>query len=272
MEATQLIALVEDAAPTATALERIATAVRLGDATSNAADDAVRHFVDAARRAGHSWTEIGDQLGVSKQAARKRFAEAEMVVGDVRDLEIRPRLRSCLDAARREAEADGTTEPGSQHLLLGLFAEGYAANVLDRLGVDHERARAEVRLLFPGPAAPDPDECLAAATTFARECGHDYVGTEHLLFVLANDLGSRADRVLENLGVAAAIRRELRCFERARVLRWKRRRPRPGQCNCSFCGRRQDQVRLVAGPGVWICQRCVGLAADILKTESDAAG
>ncbi len=145
--------------------------------------------------------------GVSKQAARKRFAEAEMVIADLPDLPLRPRLVACLDAARREAVADGSTQPGSQHLLLGLFAEGYAANLLDGLGVTLERARAEVRLLFPGPMEPDPDAPLAAATRFARECGHDDVGTEHLLFVLANDLGCRANRVLEHLGVGAAVRR-----------------------------------------------------------------
>lgn len=265
MDTSQLIAMVEHIDPNATVLERIATAVRVGDEASNAADDTVRHFVDSARRAGHSWTEIGGQLGVSKQAARKRFAEVEGGLEEVREIELRPRLRSCLAAARREAELDGTMEAGSQHLLVGLFAEGYAANLLDRLGVTHERARAEVRLLFPGPSAPDAEDCLAAATRFARECGHDAVGTEHLLFALANDLGSRANRVLEHLGVGTAVRRELRCFEPARRLRWTRRRPRAGQCSCSFCGRRQDQVRLVAGPGVWICQRCVSLAADVLR-------
>lgn len=271
MDASQFIGLVECAAVDATALERIATAVRLGHEASDAADDTVRHFVDAARRAGYSWTEIGTQLGVSKQAARKRFPDVEPAVADSPELVLRPRLRACLDAAHREAAADGTTEPGSQHLLLGLFAEGYAANLLDRLGLTHEQARAEVRLLFPVAAASDPDECLAAATAFARECGHGYVGTEHLLYVLANDLGSRANRVLEHLGAGAAIRRELRCFAPARGLRWKRRRPVSGECRCSFCRRRQDQAQLVAGPGVWICRRCVGLAADTLRTEPASA-
>jgi ribosomal protein L37AE/L43A len=35
--------------------------------------------------------------------------------------------------------------------------------------------------------------------------------------------------------------------------------------SCSFCGKRQDQVRkLVAGPGVWICDQCVALCVEIL--------
>ena len=49
----------------------------------------------------------------------------------------------------------------------------------------------------------------------------------------------------------------------------RRRATRPrkfdARCACSFCGKRQDQVRkLVAGPGVWICDNCVALCVEIL--------
>jgi len=54
--------------------------------------------------------------------------------------------------------------------------------------------------------------------------------------------------------------------------RWRgrgRQADRPGKSNppgtCSFCGKRQDQVRrLIAGPGVWICNECVLLCVEIL--------
>jgi hypothetical protein len=55
-----------------------------------------------------------------------------------------------------------------------------------------------------------------------------------------------------------------------RLWPWGRRRattPRKfgTRCSCSFCGKRQDQVRkLVAGPGVWICDHCVALCVEIL--------
>jgi ATP-dependent Clp protease ATP-binding subunit ClpX len=54
--------------------------------------------------------------------------------------------------------------------------------------------------------------------------------------------------------------------------RWPRRRrharvagkPTPA-CACTFCGKQQDQVRkLIAGPGVWICNECVVLCVEIL--------
>ena len=37
---------------------------------------------------------------------------------------------------------------------------------------------------------------------------------------------------------------------------------------CSFCGKTQDQVRrLVAGPGVYICDECIELCNDIIREE-----
>jgi ATP-dependent Clp protease ATP-binding subunit ClpX len=40
---------------------------------------------------------------------------------------------------------------------------------------------------------------------------------------------------------------------------------------CSFCGKDQEAVaKLIAGPGVYICNECVGLCDDILAAEADA--
>jgi hypothetical protein len=53
------------------------------------------------------------------------------------------------------------------------------------------------------------------------------------------------------------------------VIPGRRRATRPrkfdARCSCSFCGKRQHQVRkLVAGPGVWICDQCVALCVEIV--------
>ena len=40
---------------------------------------------------------------------------------------------------------------------------------------------------------------------------------------------------------------------------------------CSFCGRREDQVRLIAGPGVYICNDCVQTCCDLLKDDEYTA-
>jgi|SRR5215472_1149329 len=42
--------------------------------------------------------------------------------------------------------------------------------------------------------------------------------------------------------------------------------------NCSFCQKSRNEVaKLIAGPGVFICDECVGLCVDILRIESDKA-
>ncbi|MDF2883412.1 MAG: ATP-dependent protease, partial [Clostridiaceae bacterium] len=40
------------------------------------------------------------------------------------------------------------------------------------------------------------------------------------------------------------------------------------QLKCSFCGKTQDQVRrLIAGPGVYICDECIELCSEIITDE-----
>ena len=44
------------------------------------------------------------------------------------------------------------------------------------------------------------------------------------------------------------------------------------QLKCSFCGKTQDQVkRLVAGPGVYICDECIELCSEIIGEEFEEA-
>lgn len=55
-------------------LEQIETAIAVSEELQAGADELVGHFVTQARRDGCSWTDIGARLGVSKQAARQKFA------------------------------------------------------------------------------------------------------------------------------------------------------------------------------------------------------
>jgi hypothetical protein len=259
-------------------LERLDDAIALRDALAADADRVMDHFVGQARDSGESWTAIGDRLGISKQAARQRFSD-RVQAGFARQL--RPRLRTCLDQAGREAQVDGSPEVGTHHLLAGLLAEGVAAAILEKLGLTADTIRDSGHRLF-GPPSPAIDtvppmsveaKCaLDAAAHTARANAPDntmgqVVGTEHLLAVLALDPGSRARRILNDLDVdIAAIKRELNCFVTLNPRRRRRHGRKPHlDAACSFCGRTPaDPGQLVAGPGVWICAACVGLAAEIL--------
>jgi ribosomal protein L37E len=49
--------------------------------------------------------------------------------------------------------------------------------------------------------------------------------------------------------------------------RWGRRGPLPPDPACSFCGRPQRKTRkLVTGPGIYICEKCVDMAEAVIRT------
>src|SRR3954447_24483678 len=55
------------------ALDQLTDAVLAAEHLGEIADHLIGHFVDQARRSGASWTDIGRSMGVTKQAAQKRF-------------------------------------------------------------------------------------------------------------------------------------------------------------------------------------------------------
>jgi ATP-dependent Clp protease ATP-binding subunit ClpA len=266
-------------------LARLDVAVTVAAEATGAGDRLLDYFVAQGRQADLSWTDIGARLGVSKQAARQRFADRTQLLVLPSAAEPGGRLRACLDRAGAVAQADGAAVVGTHHLLAGLLAEGVAAATLERLGVTTEAIVDAAHRLFgpPGPGRTDVPAMSAEATcaidsaarhaaTASPDSPHPEVRTEHLLFVLALDAGGRARRVLNDLGTdIAAIKRELECYVTGRPRRrsrWKRPTAAAGRA-CSFCGRAEKIAGpLVAGPGVHICVGCVALAADILRRDA----
>jgi len=96
--------------------------------------------------------------------------------------------------------------------LLGLIGEGtgVAAKVLKSMGVNLKDARIEVeKIIGRGsgfvaveiPFTPRAKRVLELSLEEARQLGHNYIGTEHLLLGLIREGEGVAARVLENLGV-----------------------------------------------------------------------
>jgi ATP-dependent Clp protease ATP-binding subunit ClpA len=279
-----LVETVQERAAGDDPLVLLETAIRVAGEASSAADEVIDHYVSAARAAKVSWTLIGERLGVSKQAARQKFArrlQVSDVIGDAAEaMVMAPRLSACLQAAQAAADADDSV-PGTQHLLLGLLHVGAAANILDRLGVTRDKVRdANTRLFEPAMIADDDgqerrvvgdgeaDQAVTGARRLAARRGQSQFRTEHLLFCLALDPGSSARRVLNDLGVdPAQIKKELEEW----ITPVQRRHRRIGRAKgtartCSFCGC-EDLGPLVAGPGVWICGSCAQTALEILRAE-----
>ena len=280
----QLVGRVDQLAASDDPLDRLDAALAVTRTLSGQADALIDHVINQARTAGRSWTEIGARLGVSKQAARKRFADLTRSAPTPvlpPEVSLRPRLQSCLTAAEQLAQTTGAPQVGAEHLLAGLLTDGVAATVLDKLGVTADAIAASTARLF-GPAGraaatvpPLSAEAVCAIEAAAQRAqvraenpDHVTVGTEHLLAVLALDHGSRAHRILVDLGVdIAAVKKELACYvtlnpPRPGLLRRARRRSTPP---CSFCGTAESAMRpLVHGPGVTICGVCVQRAAQNL--------
>ncbi|MFF1676200.1 ClpX C4-type zinc finger protein [Streptomyces sp. NPDC058256] len=268
--------------------------IALAQDVSTHTDAAVDQVVRQVRDAGHSWTVIGEHLGISRQAARQRYTgrvdrveEAPPPVGLIRGRD----LESSLSAALAAAEADGLAEAGTEHLLLGLLTDGVAAATLERLGATRDKIRDASHRLFDYPTGPTPPQhtvfspqakgALAVAEQLATErtptCAPVVVNTPQLLAVIATNPGSRARRVLDDIGIDTAdIKRQLHCYinvPRTAFGRRSRRRSRPDErsARCSFCGHpRTEERRLVAGPDVWICADCVALCGEILALPSGA--
>ena len=276
----ELTARVTAEAASEDSLDQLDAALATAADLTSRADAVVDAFVARARGDGRSWTEIGARLGVSKQAARKRFGEldppAPVLPPGVR---LRPRLTTCLTQAGRYAETDGAAEVGPEHLLAGLLADGVAAAILDKLSVTADAITTSAHRLFGAPPTVDDAgpprlsaESVCAieaaahhAVAVAADADEATVGTEHLLLVLALDPGSRARRVLTDLGVdIALIKKELACYVTGNPRGPRRfgRRRGPRQPTCSFCGAAETPTRrLVQGPGVTICGTCAHRAA-----------
>lgn len=123
------------------------------------------------------------------------------------------RARRVIVLARQEAGRLNHDYIGVEHLLLGLIkmGEGLAIDILRGLGIDLDSLRLEVeKIIKSGPSTltvgeipftPRSKKVLELAVDEARNLGHNYVGTEHLLLGLIREREGIAARVLESMGV-----------------------------------------------------------------------
>src|SRR5260370_4967675 len=128
----KLVDAVRQQAPGA-ALDRVEAALTVSEELALCADELIGQFVEEARRAGCSWTEIGQRIGVTKQAARQRFADPRRRAPRACSLRLSAPCGGCLEAAGREAAPDGPPEVGPHPHLLGLSLNYLPAPVLSEL-------------------------------------------------------------------------------------------------------------------------------------------
>jgi hypothetical protein len=188
-------------------MDQLAQASRTVSELEDVADALLGHFVDQCRRRGRSWSEISAALGVSKQAAHKRFSTTGAPAFD----RFTPRARAVLRGAANQARSLGHGYVGSEHLLLALFEqpESMAAQMLADARIVRsaceERVRARTEPGAPGPKGelpftPEAMEVLRGAVEEALLLGHNYIGTEHMLLALFRHPDDPAAETLGGMG------------------------------------------------------------------------
>ena len=186
------------------------------------------------------------------------------------------RARRVLSLAHQEAERDHNNSIGPEHLLIDLMLEegGVGARVLRELGVTSDRVREEIGPLTNAPATFDPNrvelgvqtqQVLENAVDEARQLGHHYIGTEHVLLGLVQ-VNSIAIQVLHRLGVNEdQIRRQTR-----RVLN-ESAAFRQTQNPQAFSSAKTNQVLLIHGRDTEATQAVAnyieGLGLDVVRSD-----
>jgi hypothetical protein len=219
----ELIAAVEG---TDGALDRVAAAAAIKDQIEGLGDDLHDHFVKEARAEGCSWTQIGDALGVTRQAAQQRHGGliGRLVEGFTKGFKrFTPRARAAVVAAQTAARDRRHESIGTEHLLLGLFANddgNVAQQAFTRLGVDRATVERLVdELVPPGahpvrghiPFTPRAKKTLELALREALRLGHNYIGCEHIALALRRlDEGVAAQVLTEQHVTSKGLERAIR--------------------------------------------------------------
>ena len=116
--------------------------------------------------------------------------------------------------ARDEANRLGNTDIGTEHILLGIIAQGdtVAVKALEMLGIDLANVRREVEANVGHGAPPIVDEMrftpdskrvIELAFEEARMQSYNYIGTESLLLGIIREPDGLGGRVLKGAGVDA---------------------------------------------------------------------
>ncbi|MBV8735487.1 MAG: hypothetical protein JO120_11940 [Solirubrobacterales bacterium] len=203
-------------------VEQLTAASELAERLRVRGDELLDHFVDVARAAGASWSEIGCALGTSKQAAQQRFAALADPPPGQAPFGLTGTGADVFAAAAAQARQLGHHYIRPEHLVLGLLSqpEELAAQLLAQLGVTPELAGERVKQRLgtakPRPkgslgVAPQTKRLLELARAIAKSLGHRCPKTEHILLAATSPkLHSPAAGLLDDCGATPnAVRDQL---------------------------------------------------------------
>jgi hypothetical protein len=217
---SEMIGRVRAARPHGDPLDQLEEAVSVAGGLNEVADHLVGFFVDNARDSGLSWTQIGGRLGVSKQAARKRFAPDDIPLepSAVKEKAFGRYTQAAQHAivlARDNARKYHHHYIGTEHILLAVCQKRkyLGALAIAAAGVDVDAVERAVVEQLGGSSSEVPElipftgnakKALELTLRAALRLGHEQVGTEHLLLGLLAEQSGLAAQVLKAQGLDLA--------------------------------------------------------------------
>jgi transposase-like protein len=191
------------------------TALRALTALRRELDATEPEIVRRALAGGASWSQIARALGISKQAAHRKYRHL-VNPGDATDqrIVVSEQARQCIQLAREEAKRLAQPAVATEHILLGILrCEGSQALVaLNAEGVTLEAALGCLQTTMPGVPPSELDRpaeeyavsaharrIVEGSRREARDRGEDSIGVDHLLLALLSDSRNGAVQTLEQL-------------------------------------------------------------------------
>jgi ClpA/ClpB-like protein len=214
-----LIKRVQDRTRSCTELERLAMAVEYGELIKVMGDDLVGHFVEHARGAGASWAQVGEQLGVTKQAAHQRHVSRRLSFHFGREFKSGGRgpferftqeAREVIVTAQEEARSLLHNYLGVEHLLLGLSADRVVGPLLGAVGASTNAILDQVRQIVgegrdtPAGTIPFTPRAKRALEVAARAAGRsgEQIEPAHILLGVLDLREGVGAQILDELEVS----------------------------------------------------------------------
>lgn len=202
----ELVTHLDKELPNVNPLSKVSEAQLRSHTLAALGDQLVGHYVAIAKQEGASWAEIGDAIGVSKQAAQQKWVPQTFA-------HFTNLARHAVVLSQESARTHRHSHIGTEHLLLGVLGEprGLATTLLVELAGSAEAVTEAVAARMEGdgkkaprghiPFTPKGKEALDAAIRQASALDHTWVGTEHMLLGLLEVTEGVAAQALSDLGL-----------------------------------------------------------------------